>query len=285
MVPVAMGSQVGGSILRPASFCGVVGFKPTFGAINRGGTSDSFSQNCLGTLSANLEDAWAVCHEIACRVGGDPGFPAFAGGPVPAPPHRPAALAVVRTAGWAIAEPAAIAAFEGFLELLGRHGVPLADATASSRIAAFEAAIAAASEVSRRINDWEKLWPFAELASREGEKMSAGLRSDIAEGRAMSPDDYHALLVRRDFMRAALAALADDYDACITLSAPGPAPLGLASTGDPVFNHPASALRCPAISLPLLTVEALPLGVQLLGWPGRERALSAVAGYLADHFR
>lgn len=75
MVPVAIGSQVGGSILRPASFCGVIGYKPTFGALNRGGISDHFSQNCAGTLSSNLADAWAVCHEIAWGVGGDPGFP------------------------------------------------------------------------------------------------------------------------------------------------------------------------------------------------------------------
>ena len=90
MVPVAIGSQVGGSILRPASFCGVVGFKPTFGAINRGGISDQFSQNVLGTLSATLEDGWAVCHAIASIVGGDPGFAPFVGGAELAAARRPA---------------------------------------------------------------------------------------------------------------------------------------------------------------------------------------------------
>jgi Asp-tRNA(Asn)/Glu-tRNA(Gln) amidotransferase A subunit family amidase len=281
MVPVAIGSQVGGSILRPASFCGVIGFKPTFGAINRGGISDNFSQNCIGTLSASLADAWAVCHEIARRVGGDPGFPAFAGGPVPAPPRRPDRLAILHTAGWALAEHAAKAAFEEFLAQLEHSGVTLADAAGSRRIETLETAIAAASEVSRDINDWEKLWPFAEIEQRAGEQLSQEMRAAIAAGRAMTPDDYHALLLRRDFMRTALEALAGDYDACIALSAPGPAPRGLDSTGNPIFNHPASALRCPAISLPILTVAGLPLGVQLLGYPGRERDLSAFAGYVA----
>ena len=275
MVPVAIGSQVGGSILRPASFCGVIGFKPTFGALNRGGISDNFSQNCAGTLSSSLADAWAVCHEIACRVGGDPGFPAFAGGPTPAPALRSATLAVLHTAGWATATPSARAAFAAYLDRLAAQGVTLI--TASARVARLEHCIADATEVSRGINDWEKLWPFAELDHRDGDRLSADLRAGIAAGRAMTPGEYDALLQRRDAMRVALVALAGEVDACITLAAPGPAPMGIASTGNPVFNHPASALRCPALSLPLLTAEGMPLGVQLLGFPGRDRDLSAVA--------
>ena len=280
MVPVAIGTQVGGSILRPASFCGVVGFKPSFGAINRGGSSDNFSQNCMGTLSATLADAWAVCHEIVQRVGGDPGFPAFAAGPEPAAPRRPDRLAVLRTAGWSVADPAAKAAFEALLAQLAAAGIALVDERSSRRVAALEVAIADASDVSREINDWEKLWPFAELDQREGERLSPELRTGIAAGRAMTPDHYHALLLRRDAMRTTLASLAGDFDACITLAAPGPAPLGLDFTGDPVFNHPASTLRCPAIALPLLAVEGLPLGIQLLGYPHQERNLSAIAGNL-----
>ncbi|MBV9539204.1 MAG: amidase, partial [Acidisphaera sp.] len=168
MVPVAIGSQVGGSILRPASFCGVIGYKPTFGALNRGGISDNFSQNCAGTLSAHLEDAWAVCHEIARRVGGDPGFPAFAGGASPAPPRRPARLAVLRTAGWGTAAGSARAAFDAWLRGLADDGVALAWADDSGLVATLERAVADASEVSAAINDWEKLWPFAELDRRDG---------------------------------------------------------------------------------------------------------------------
>ena len=281
MVPVAIGSQVGGSILRPASFCGVVGFKPTFGAINRGGISDQFSQNVLGTLSATLEDGWAVCHAIASIVGGDPGFAPFVGGAQPMPARKPATLAVLRTAGWAVAEPGAIEAFEGFLRRLSDDGVRLIDRTTSGRVALLEEAIAEAGAVSQAINHWEKAWPMGELETRHGEGLSAHLREGIAAGRRTTMEEYRVLLHRRDLMRERLVLLADEADACITLSAPGVAPVGIAYTGNSIFNVPASALRCPAISLPLLQLGGLPLGVQLLGQPLGERALSGVAGFVA----
>lgn len=280
MVPVAIGSQVGGSILRPASFCGVVGFKPSFGAINRGGISDQFSQNVLGTLSSTLEDGWAVCDAIAQIVGGDPGHPPFAGGPAPLPPCRPATLAVLKTAGWAVADPAAIAVFERFLKAIAADGVRLIDAGTSGRVASLETAIAEAGPVSQRINHWEKAWPLDEIESREGDAISAHLRAGIDEGRAMTVEEYRVLLRRRDEMRVRLVDLADEATACITLAAPGPAPVGLESTGNSIFNVPASALRCPAISLPMMTVVGLPLGVQVLGYPLQERALSAVAAWV-----
>jgi Asp-tRNA(Asn)/Glu-tRNA(Gln) amidotransferase A subunit family amidase len=282
MVPVALGTQVGGSILRPASFCGVIGFKSSFGALNRGGMSDNFSQNCLGTLSVDLADAWAVCDEIARRVGGDPGFPAFAGGRRPASARRPDALAVLETAGWTVADAEAKSALAAQLEALKATGIELIDRRSSARVDRLEQALAEASDVSRRINDWEKLWPFAELDDRAGEGLSPGLRKDIAAGRAMTPDEYQVLLLHRDAMRDALLALVGDVDACVTLASAGVAPLGIESTGDAVFNHPASALRTPAFSLPLLRVGALPLGLQLIGFPGRDRELSGIAGFLLE---
>jgi Asp-tRNA(Asn)/Glu-tRNA(Gln) amidotransferase A subunit family amidase len=280
MVPVAIGTQVGGSILRPASFCGVVGFKPTFGAINRGGSSDSFSQNVFGTLSWTLEDAFAVLHEVALRVGGDPGFPAFTGGARPAEPRKPSVLAVLETAGWPVADPGSKREFQAFLKRLAAAGVELIDRRSSDRVDQLERAIADAGDISQRINDWEKLWPFAELDLRKGKGLSDGLRKGIAAGRRMTPDQYAALLRRRDYMRDMLVALSPDVDACITLGSAGPAPLGIESTGNAIFNVPASALRTPALSLPLLAVDGLPQGLQLIGYPTRERDLSAIAGYV-----
>ena len=172
------------------------------------------------------------------------------------------------------------AALDTYLEKLAASGIRLQRRTDSARIEALESAIAASGEVSQRINDWEKLWPLGELDLREGAKLSPRLRAGIATGRAMTPDDYQAALLRRDAMREALVSLQGDADGCITLAAPGAAPLGITSTGNAIFNQPGSALRCPAISLPLLTAGGLPLGVQLLGFPGRDRDLSAIAGFL-----
>jgi Asp-tRNA(Asn)/Glu-tRNA(Gln) amidotransferase A subunit family amidase len=283
MVPVALGTQVGGSVLRPASFCGIIGFKPTFGALNRGNLSDNYSQNCIGTLSVTLEDGWAVCHEISKIVGGDPGFPPFAGGATPAAPRRPDVLAVLETAGWAIADEAAKAALQSYLGVLSAAGVKLIDRKSSHRVAALEDAIADALGICNRIANWESLWPFLDLELRSASGLSDGLRARMLKAREMTPDEYVMLLRRRDFMREMLLALAGDIDACITLAAPGVAPLGIASTGNAIFNLPGSALRTPAFSLPMLEVDGLPLGVQLIGFPQRDRDLSAIASFVLDH--
>ena len=280
MVPVAIGSQVVGSVLRPASFCGVIGFKPTFGALNKGGICDAYSQNCVGTLSNTLADAFAVCHEIATRVGGDPGFVPFQGGPEPALPRRPQTLGVLETAGWEDADDQAKRQFMALLARLIGEEVTIVNRHESKRIEWLDQAIASAREISFRVNAYEGLWPFAELRHRHGDKISPGYRARIIEGEAMTIDDYLDALARRDHMRRALEALVGDVDALVTLSAPGPAPVGLQSTGNPIFNVPATALRVPALSLPLLTVEGLPVGVQLIGFSNRERALSAYAQWL-----
>ena len=95
-------------------------------------------------------------------------------------------------------------------------------------------------------------------------------------------DDYRAALTRREAMRVAFEALHGEVDAALTLSAPGPAPVGLSSTGDPIFNVAATALRVPALSLPLMQVDGMPVGLQLIGFAGGERSLSAYAQWLID---
>ena len=102
-VSVGIGTQVFGSILRPASFCGCFGFKPTVGAINRGGSHDALSQSTHGPLAASLADAWAVAYEISRRAGGDPGYPGLYGPPTCPAPSKPRRLAVLETPGWAVA--------------------------------------------------------------------------------------------------------------------------------------------------------------------------------------
>jgi Asp-tRNA(Asn)/Glu-tRNA(Gln) amidotransferase A subunit family amidase len=282
MLPVAIGSQVVGSIIRPASFCGMIGFKPTYGSLNRGGICDSFSQNAAGTLSSTLADAYAVCHEIAARVGGDPGCVPFQGGLQPAPAAKPQALAVLETEGWAEAEAQAKLQFTAFVEHLAVLGVRIIDRRSSPRVAHLEATIADALAVTRALNGYESIWPLGELAHRRADGLSPFLRERVAAARAMTVDDYQVLLARRDDMTRALETLASDVDGLITLSALGPAPLGLTATGDPRCNVAASALRVPALSLPLFEIGGLPLGLQLLGFAHREHALSGIAQFLLD---
>jgi len=267
-----------GSILRPASYCGCYGFKPTVGALNRGGSYDGLSQSAHGTIAASLPEAWLVAAEIARRAGGDPGFPGLYG-PLEAPaPVKPGRVAVLETDGWAIASDEAKAAFAAVIARLKAAGVALADRRNSEKIAAAEDAIAGARQLSMDINAWESRWPINTYAARDAGRLSQSMRDRLAQAEAMTLDDYRALIADRARRRAVYHALAAECDSCIALTAPGAAPLGLGSTGNPIFVVPASMLGVPALTLPALTESGLPLGLQLVGFADGDAALFAAAG-------
>jgi Asp-tRNA(Asn)/Glu-tRNA(Gln) amidotransferase A subunit family amidase len=281
-VSVGLGTQVLGSILRPASFCGCFGFKPTVGAINRGGSYDALSQSTHGPLAASLPDAWQVAFEISRRASGDPGFPGLYGPSTSPTPRKPQRLAVLETDGWGAATPAAKEGFRDALAKLKSAGVSLASRYESEKVAALEIAIQGARELSLRIIIWESRWPINTYRARDASKLSEATLERCAQAEAMTLDDYRRDLRERDERRTAYHALAADFDACITLAASGAAPIGLGSTGDPTFAAPASLLGVPAISLPLLEDDGLPLGLQLLGCADHDAALySTAAGVLA----
>jgi Asp-tRNA(Asn)/Glu-tRNA(Gln) amidotransferase A subunit family amidase len=277
-ISVGLGTQVLGSILRPASFCGCFGFKPTYGAINRGGSYDALSQSTHGPLAASLPDAWQVAFEMSHRAGGDPGFPGLYGPSTSPTPSKPQRLAVLETDGWRAATPGAKEAFEQALARLKSAGVTLASRDDSENVAALEAAIQGARELSMRIIVWESRWPINTYRSRDASKLSNATLERCAQAEAMTLDDYRRDLSERDKRRVAYQALAAEFDGCITLAAPGAAPVGLGSTGDPTFAAPASMLGVPAITLPVLHDQDLPLGLQLLGLADRDAELISTAG-------
>ena len=273
-----LGTQVVGSIVRPSSFCGVVGFKPSLGGINRGGSHDFMSQSVQGALGASLADVWQTLIEIVARAGGDPGWPGLAG-PMSLPAaHQPATLAVLETPGWAKTSDALKAAFAARLAGLSRAGIKLLTRANTPAVEAVEKAREDALPLTRDINGWESIWPLNIYRDRDASKLSAPMRERLAESEQMTPDDYRRALAARAAMRATYARLAEVADACVTLSATGPAPLGLASTGDPAFAVPGSILGVPALSLPLLGENGLPVGLQLMGFEQRDADVFAIAG-------
>jgi len=278
IVSAALGTQVIGSIIRPASYCGCYGYKPSVGSINRGGSFDYLSQSCAGVIAATLEELWIVAREITARVGGDPGFRGLSG-PREAPAiRRPKTVAVLQTAGFAALTPGAGKAFADFQGKLQGTGIHLLTRDGAKIVADVEAAIVGAGSLSRAINAWEFRWPlntYARDIDRSG--LSQAMRTRLSDAEAMTLEGYQQLLTERARCRAIYAGLAAMCDACITLSAPGPAPMGLASTGDPTFAIPASLLGVPAISLPVFEVEGLPLGLQVLGFSECDADLFAVA--------
>jgi Asp-tRNA(Asn)/Glu-tRNA(Gln) amidotransferase A subunit family amidase len=277
-ISVGIGTQVFGSIVRPSSFCGCFGFKPTVGAINRGGSHDALSQSTHGPLAASLPEAWQVAYEIAQRVGGDPGYPGLYGPPTCPPPSKPRRLAVLETPGWAAATSGAKAAFAEALVKLKSAGVALVSRHESQTVAALEDAIHDGREHSQNIIAWESRWPLNTYRARDASMLSQAMHDLAARADAMTLDDYRRGITERQKRRAAYHALAAEFDACVTLSAPGAAPVGLASTGDAAFVIPGSMLGVPAISLPALRDEGLPLGLQLLGFADADAALFSTAG-------
>ncbi len=279
---VGLGTQVLGSILRPASFCGVYGFKPSFGAINRGGSHDFMSQSSQGALGASLRDVWQSLIHIAIRVGGDAGHRGLSG-PLELPaPRRPKTLVFLETPGWIKATDGIKESCNFALADLKRAGIEILTRVDAPEIEEMEQALTICLRVTREINSWESRWPMNIYRDRDATKLSKSILARLTEGEAMVPADYDRALSERSALRCAYAKLAARADACVTLAAIGAAPIGLDSTGDGVFAVNSSVLGSPALSLPILMDQGLPAGLQLMGFEGRDADLFAIAIAIID---
>jgi Asp-tRNA(Asn)/Glu-tRNA(Gln) amidotransferase A subunit family amidase len=282
MVSAALGTQVIGSTIRPASFCGCYGFKPSVNALNREGCHDYQSQSCTGIVAATLEDTWQVAYEIVARVGGDVGTSGLVGPDTCPAPAKPKRLAFLETAGWANAEPAAQRMMQAALKQLRNAGIAIATRHDDANIAALEADIAGAHPLSNRINSFEVRWFLRGARDRDAQKLSKVMQTRLAESEALTLADYRAALAERARIRALYADLAASFDGCVTLSATGPAPKGLQSTGNAQFAVPSSLLGIPALTLPLFEIDGMPLGLQVLGFFNDDAGAFAISGWLRD---
>ena len=282
MLSGALGTQVVGSILRPASYCGCVGYKPSLGGINRGGSHDYMSQSCQGVIAATLEDAWQVAREIVVRAGGDPGMPGISGPPIMPDVKVPATLAFLETSGWDVATPAARDAMMRTLDALRAAGIRIITREDDTAVEALESVIPEILPLTRKINAWESRWPLNTYADRDASKLSQNMIDRLHEAEAMDIEDYRAAIKRRDEIRATHARVVESAEACITLSAPDAAPVGIEATGNPVFVVPSSLLGVPALSLPLLRVGQMPLGVQMLGYRDADAELFSISAAVVD---
>ncbi len=282
IVSAALGTQVIGSTIRPASFCGCVGFKPSVNALNREGSHDYQSQSCTGILGASLADVWQIAHEIVARVGGDAGTPGLRGPETLPPAQRPRRLAVLETAGWDSASVAAKQQLGEAIMRLRSAGVEIRTRQNDDKVAALETDLLNAAELSHRCNGWETRWFLRSMRDRDAGKLSRNVMERAQKYEDLTLADHRADLRERERLRAVHAALAANCDACITLAAPSNAPEGLAFTGSPEFAVPASLLGVPALSLPLFEVNAMPLGLQLIGFFDRDADAFAIASWLTS---
>lgn len=273
-VPLAVGTQTGGSVIRPASYCGVVGFKPSFGLIGRSGVlTQSPFLDTIGAFARSLADAALLVEVMA---GHDPQDSATAPAPVPRlteaarqNPPLPPLLAVTHLPG---ADQTMLDAMAELADELGEraHRVDLPPGFAE------------ADTIRRRINLAEMSKCYYPLERRGRAAMSDTMRAAMDEGKAIPARDYIAALDWRQVLNAALDELLTRCDAILCPAAPGPAPaLAENSTGSPAMNGPWTLCGVPAITLPLLSSETgLPMGVQLIGRRGEDARLLRVAHWL-----
>jgi Asp-tRNA(Asn)/Glu-tRNA(Gln) amidotransferase A subunit family amidase len=274
LAPVALGTQTNGSIVRPASYCGIVGFKPSLGMLPRTGVLRQATLiDHAGVMARNVSDAALIVDAIA---GEDPHDSlsrnptasmldaALLDGPVPR-------LAFTLGPFEARAEPATREAFAAFIAKL------------SVRVDAIELGpeFAAAEATLRDLmcaGVAESLGPDIDSASVEVPELVVQL---VRTGRALSGADVMAAWTRRDQLRASLIDSISDYDAVLTFAASGPAPLASQGTGDPIFATLWTLIGAPAYSLPLMIgAKGLPVGVQAVAAPGRDRELTQAAAWL-----
>jgi Asp-tRNA(Asn)/Glu-tRNA(Gln) amidotransferase A subunit family amidase len=275
MVPLAVGSQTNGSVIRPASFCGIYGIKPTHGTISRHGALIlSKALDHVGVFARTLPDAALILEALAGYDENDSdtrplATPAYVETLMEAPPLPPR-LAFVRTPMWDKADAQTREAFEGLAQRLEdcAAGVDLPDA------------YAAAWDDQRVIMYTDMTHNFGALVVRGGEASSQQLRALVAEGSQTNALRYLAARDNAPVYTAGLNEIFKRFDGILTPSAPGVAPRGMA-TGNPVFNTLWSLTGLPAVTLPLLSGEGgMPIGVQLVGAAGDDARLLRTANWL-----
>lgn len=246
-IDAGLGSQTAASITRPASFCGVVGFKPSFGTYSLngvGGLAPSF--DTLGVLTRDVTTLAAV-HAVLANGG--------SAQPVTAA-VKPRRIGICRTPWWASAEQATRDALAGAAGMLGAEAE-----TVDVDIDAFESA----AELHGAIMAFEAAQTLATELANAPEKLSPVLRKLLETGAAIGRGEHVANLRRAAEMRLKVQGLTDAYDLILAPAAVGEAPPGLAATGDPIFSRAWTLLRLPTITLPgFVGPNGLPVGVQLI---------------------
>lgn len=282
MVPVALGTQLKSSVLRPSSYCGTYGYKPSWGALSMAGIHPySPSGDHLGSHAGTLADAWLVARFISEQAGPEPGQSGLDGPETLPAPVQPKRLLRLYTPGWQHTIAPAKTAFEAVLERLRERGVEIVEPSADPALQAIEDDTHGAEQCIDAIADFEARWLLRGYRDR-GADLGDRVLGSLQRGDAMTRDDYRKALGWKQGFRDHIAAATGQIDGFIMPSSCGPASVGLENFGDPVFGTPATCSGAPSVGLPLMTVNGLPQGVTLMGLPDADATLMAHAHWIND---
>lgn len=255
MVPIAFGTQTTSSVIRPAAYCGVVGYKPTFGLVNRSGLKTlSDSLDHVGTLTRTVPDAALIVEELS-------GAPVTSFDGVSGMKPR---IGFCRTPYWSQADRPTQAALQQAVPRLARAGARVEDVDLDGEFARMV-------EVQIKISTYEMFRALAYERTRFPDLISETLMGRLLGGGRVTRAQYEEAQAIAQRCRKRLDDVFRDYDALLSPSAMGEAPEGLASTGEPTFGASWTVLHCPAVTVPVFRgPRGLPLGAQITGPRGKD---------------
>ena len=263
MVPLSFGTQTAGSLIRPASYCGIVGYKPTFNAIARAGVKPGAdSLDTIGVYGRSVEDVAFFGAELTNRSDLESRI------------DRAPRIGMCRTSEWDRVEPEMRQAFD--------H----ARRTLDTREFELPARFKGLRESHTSVLWYEIARSLADEFSRFPEKMDPGLRQRCADGFALDPKDYLRAQQHAADCRAHFAEALGDYDVLLAPAATGEAPKGLASTGDVAMNVVWTLLHAPCVAVPAgKSASGMPLGLQVVGRIGDDARTLACAAWISERLK
>ena len=263
--PLAFGTQTAGSVIRPAAYCGIVGYKPSFGLIHRSGMKlMSENLDTIGVMARSVADCALLAGAVSGHALGDPDRRS----------ERAPRIGVCRTPSWPMAQPETQDLLSRVAETLARAGAAVSDRELPAHYDALTGAhpIVMNAESARALG-----WELAERREQISELLLERLEFGLRQG-PETIDRAYAVFRRA---QAGFSEATDGLDVLITPSAPGEAPPTLDWTGDPAFNFIWTSLHVPCVTVPAGTgTNGLPLGIQVVGRRGEDRATLAWAEWV-----
>ena len=265
MVPLAFGTQTAGSIVRPAAYCGVVGYKPTFGTVNRVGVKMiSDTLDTVGALARSVPDAALFVAALADR-------PELL---IERPLGPPPRVGLCKTPQWDRAHPETVTAFEDASRCLEKAGASLGDVVLPPQFAEL-----VDTQIAVMVHEVAKSLSYERLVHRAS--LSVEMIAMIDAGLAVSPARYDAARVLAQKSRSTLTEVFADVDVLLAPSTVGEAPHGIAATGDPLFNRMWTLLHTPCVHLPsAIGPRRLPVGITIVGPIGDDQATLLAADWI-----